>query len=389
MRARATRRLRRGVCPSIFRVASAAVAIGHVALGLADAQAQPPARSRIVEVTVRGEERDASPLVETIRELLGRHQLTVVTSGEPEAALARVRVELPAAGGSGSAAVEVVSGPRGRVVLRRAIPIESGSAIGREAIAHVVQEAVEAELLGAETPPPAPSASAPPDGGAPPGAVETPRVPPPPADRPREGERSARSALVLDITTFGGVGPVAAGSGPVPRVGAGAAVGVASRFRPSIGLLFAGAFAFDRDSELVTASTSILSARMLPGLELARSEHFTLDVALGGGVDVITVDPRSESLPRSAVAGASTRWSPVGTAMIGTRIDVVPRVVFLVAATVDVDPIRRSYVVARGGAAESLVGPWAVRPALVLGFAFTALGPPTFASAGATEPRTP
>ncbi len=369
-----TRRLR-------FLLGSALVVI----LTSATAMAQPG--SRAVEVTVTGDAQDATPLVETLRELLGRQQLTVVPSADEGSVLARVHVDLLA---SRRAMVEV-TGRGGRTILRREMPIEG--TISREAIAHVVQEAVESELLAAP-PPPASDAAVPPP---PPDAAPPPRPPsvplptsskPPIADeRPRA---SSPSRLVLDVSMFGGVGPTASGSGPVPRVGASAAVAYASRFRPSIALQLAGAFPYERNAELVTARTSMLSGRLLPSIEIGRTEHFTFDAAVGGGLDIVTVTPRSDSLPASAVGSSTTRPSPIATGALSTRIDVVSSVVFFASLMVDVDPVRRSYVVAQGrGGTDTLVSPWIVRPTLLLGFAFTALGPPTFASTSASEGKAP
>ena len=355
--------------------------------------------SRTVEVVVAGEPADAAPLFDTVRELLGRQQLTVVRTGAGAAVLARVRVDLPA---TGSARVEVL-GRADRVILRREVPVEGARAIAREAIAHLVQEAVESELLVAEGPPRPPRAEEPtapptppasPDAGppapAPPPPPRPPATPSPAPTGPRELEHVAptqASAVVLDVATFGGVGPVASGSGPVPRVGAGATVSLASRFRPALGASFVYAFPFERESDVVTARTSLLSARLLPSVEFARTEHFAFDALVGGGVDVLVVESRSESLPANSLGGSSTRASAIATVGLSTRIDVVPSVVFLASLYGDVDFVSRSYVVARGADASSVVAPWTVRPTLLLGFAFTALGPPSFTAAPAEGKR--
>lgn len=386
------RRLRAALGSTALVIGTGLAAASGVLLAATPSHAEP-VRSRTVEVVVRGDAREAVPLVDTLRELLGREQLTVVPEAGAVPVLARVRVDLLA---SGRALVEV-TGRGERVLLRREMPMEGTMA--REAIAHVVQEAVEVELLETQPPPASVDAGAPPAASAAPEAPAAPPTatppppppaPPPPAPRAPAEERrpSSPSRFVLDVAMFGGVGPVSNGSGPVPRVGAGAEIGWASRFRPSLLATFSGAFPYDRGADLVTARASMLSGRLVPSLELGRTDHFAFEVGLGGGIDVISVQPRSEVLPATAVGASTTRVSPVGTAMLTTRIDVVSSVVFFASLAVDVDPVRRSYVIAEGpNEHDDVLSPWNVRPTLLLGFAFTAVGPPTFAQASATEGR--
>ncbi len=365
-----------------FVLATSSAALALVLATSATSSADVPL-ARNVEVTASGDPAEVVALLDTLRELLGRQQLTLVRPGEAAYPLARVRADLPS---SGMATVEV-TGRTGRLVLRRDVALEGPGAIAREAIAHLVQEAVESELLVAETAAPSPPAAASPDAGAWTAAADAARAAslPPPAPRDVAPVRdasalpAARGApLVLDLAMFGGVGPVATGSGPVPRVGAGATLAHGSRLRPGLGLLFAYAFPFERTSDAVSARTSLLSARLLPSIEVGRTEHFAIDGALGGGLDVISVQPRSEMLPPSVLGEGSSRVSPILTGGISARIDVVPSVVFLVSALADVDLVKRSYAVAQGSALSTVTSPWAVRPTLLLGFAFTALGPPSF-----------
>jgi hypothetical protein len=376
------KRLRPFFGRAAFVLATSSAAVALVLATSATSRADVPF-ARNVEVTASGDPAEVAALLDTLRELLGRQQLTLVRPGEAASPLARVRAELPS---SGMATVEV-TGRTGRLVLRRDVALEGARAIAREAIAHLVQEAVESELLVAEPAAPPPPAAASPDSGAEPASADAApaAAPPPPAPRDGVPARDASAApaargapVLLDVAMFGGVGPVANGSGPVARVGAGATLAYGSRLRPGLGLLFAYAFPFERSSDVVSARTSLISGRLLPSIELGRTEHFAFDGALGGGLDVISVQPRSETLPPSVLGEGSSRVSAILSGGISARIDVVPSVVFLVSALADVDLVKRSYVVAQGAAFSTVTSPWAVRPTLLLGFAFTALGPPSF-----------
>jgi hypothetical protein len=144
---------------------------------------------RIVRIRVTGEPRDAGPLLDSIRELLGRMGVGVRSEGadgEPapigwdETLLARVEIDLTAAGGP---TVVVSRGAAGEPLLKRTIPSDAPGLIAREELAHVVQAAVGAALLDDEDgskAPASPAAPAPPDAG----PTEPPTIDRPPAAAP-------------------------------------------------------------------------------------------------------------------------------------------------------------------------------------------------------------
>jgi len=63
-------------------------------------------------------------------------------------------------------------------------------------------------------------------------------------------------------------------------------------------------------------------------------------------------------------------------------VRLVPSVVLTVMALGDLDLAPSRYVVVQGAAVEPVLAPWTVRPTLLAGFTFTAVGQPIFAHGG-------
>ena len=332
--------------------------------------------------------RDEDALEDTIRELLARLSVAVVVSrgSSPDTevpdALGRVAIDLSS---SADAVLLVTDGRTGDVRLRRTIPRDASPAILREEIAHAVQSAVEAELLSEKDPaaqPPTPPAPAP----APPPVTLPPALPPalatPPVVREQPQSASGRSPFGLDLTTLGGVGPIASGSGPSARIGAGL-VGMAhAPLRMSLALTFLYAWPFDAGSSEISSHTSIVSVRAVPSIEIFHTSWIALDLGAGAGVDVMTVDPRSDLLPAANLGSSTTRADAILSGVASAHVAITSGVVFLVAAACDVDLASRQYVLAQGSADSEVLAPWRVRPMILAGFGFTALGEGHFASGG-------
>jgi hypothetical protein len=317
---------------------------------------------RTIAVAIAGGPEQARVLEETIREIFARRGMSVVpasTETPPDTILARVSIEL--GDGSGPARFVVADGRNGEVVVERTMSRESGDeSIVREEIALAVRSAVESELLHDEPPAPPP---------------EAPPVTQLPPDRDA-GERPARppSAYELDLATFAGAGWVAEATGPVPRIGVGAALASRRGARPSIGIAFQYALPFETSTSLLSSRTSLLGVRVLPGLTAIKTSGFMLDVALGGGVDVLSVEPRSAVLPPSTLSASTTRGDAVLSGAVTARVALVSSVTLTLAATTDVDFATRSYVVDDGGSRSDVLDLWHLRPAILIGLGFTALG---------------
>jgi hypothetical protein len=351
----------------------------HAGAALADEPVAPVrAGPRVVTLSVDGAAEDAELYAFTIRELLGRIDVRVSTGADTEGArvVAHVRVDANAPGG---VAVRVTDA-RGRPVLTRTVARDPSPAITREGVAHAVQTAVESTLLDDGPPEPPPPVKPPPK--SPPPAAETVA----PAEAPPARERQAPSApprYALDLATFVGGGPVASGAGVAPRVGGWVTGRAEGALRPSVTLSGAYAFPFESGDELVTARASLTALRAFAAIELVRGADVSLEAGLGGGVDVLSVSPRSDVLPSSVLRGATTRVDGIVSGLLTARLAVFRGASLMLSAGADGDVSTRDYVVEQGAARTTLLAPWRVRPVVLVGLSFTALGAPRFDVGGA------
>lgn len=331
-------------------------------------------------------------LERTMKELLARRDLEA--TGEDVATprlLVRVVVTRTA---TGTHVVVRSADPAASPVLDRIVPHDPSPAIDRERVALAVRGAAEAELVmeeerKARPPPPPPPA----DPG--PVASDAPPPPPPPAEvappphspvveRPVATERAAARpphGIAIDVATYAGAGLVGNGN-VVARVGGGVTAGLRTGLRP--GLTAAGLYGFPFDSgegEDIVVRSHLVSARLLAGIEPLHGSRFALALGLGGGLDVLTVAPSSDTLPANVLADDSTRVNPVVTGAITGRLRVASDVVLTLSFLGDVDPATRRYVFLDRGNRETVFQTWSFRPTILAGLAFTAAGPQPFGGA--------
>ena len=336
--------------------------------------APPPDSTRMVDVTIIAGGDDADTLLGSIRELLGRlglgvdpHVAAVATPLEPPQPTAGLSVWVDLA--SRYEAVTIVR--NGRSEVRRTIPRDSSPAIVREEIGEAVRSGVEAELQADAVrnapPPPAPSASPAP---APPPVAGPEKLPPLPTS-PRW--------FALDLTVFGGGGPVASNSGPVARVGGGAVIGSRRRLRPSLTVTGAYFVPFDTVQSNVKATATFVSLRAVPSIEVLHTPWLSLNVGAGGGVDVISVGDPTATSDTIAVnpQPVSDRVDPILTALATAYLALAPSVAFTIIVGSDVDFVARRYVISPPQ--TDILDPWRPRPFALAGFTFTAVGNELFA----------
>lgn len=376
-------------------VLAIAVATMAIASSPAPARAQPtgttPPPRRVVSVEIQGPADETPVLAATIRELLARLQLTTGGRGSASATvLAAVDVTID---GAGAAHVTVRSAD-GAIVVDRMIPRDANIAIQREQIAHAVHGAAEAELLidedrvaGSAAPVPEP----PPDAAPPPAEPEPPTPPPSPEpakpapvtvpDHDRTRAPAEGRGLALDLSTLVGGGVVGDGAGLVARVGG--TVTFASRrgLRPAITLGAFYAFPFSSGDDTVTSRSSLVSVRAMPSIEVLRRLPFAFEVSAGGGIDSLSVEPSSPTLPASALGAASTRIDPVVSGAVAARFAIASDVTLTLTLLGDVDLATRRYVFDDRGRQTSILSPWTVRPTLFAGLSFPVLGETPYRSA--------
>lgn len=357
----------------------ATASISEIAL----AQAVTP--RRVVVVHANGTPDEVSALEATMRELLGGLQLTMATRSAPASSvLETVTIDMTEAG-----AKVVVRSASGATVLERLVRGES-PAIQREQIAHAVRGAAEAELLvdadrvaGRAPPvvdPPAPNAEEPPAPPAPPAkeppTEASPIAPqkPPSAEAPLAPAKSEGAPLGLDVSTFAGGGGFANDTSVVMRVGGSIAVASRRGLRPELAVTALYAFPFETGDDSLMARTKLFSLRLMPGLTVLRRAWFGLETSAGGGVDVLTVDPTSSFLPGDVLGESTTRVNAIFSAAVTGRVTIAADVSVTLSAILDVDPSSRRYVLEVGRVDYDVFTPWSLRPMVLAGISFAALG---------------
>ncbi len=366
------------------------------------ARAEPgDAAAASVDVTIVGGGSDAEPLMDTIRELLGRLGLTVSGHFQRTDALA----------GPARAHVEIDLGVPGEVVLsvrsdaahapvRRTIARDGSGSIVREEVADAVRSAVESQLLSDEQRAAAPAPASPPEVAPP---AVTPATPPSPsvtapvptkesptAESPAVAPRPSSPWFAVDVTTLAGAGPFATNSGIVGRFGGGLSLASRRGLRPSLAVTGQALLPFDATSDNVSAHATIESVRVVPSIEALRSySWFALEVGAGLGVDVLNVYPNPTSVPAGSHTVGSLRTDPIACVILVGHFALTPGVVLTLAIAADVDPSARQYLVKSDTTAVgdpvtsgTVLSPWVVRPMVQAGFTFTAFGEGLFASAG-------
>ncbi|MFO0734733.1 MAG: hypothetical protein U0270_02590 [Labilithrix sp.] len=359
--------------------ARAALAAAFASMTLATAaRAETIAPRRVVVVHVNGTPDETSSLEAAVRELLARLELTMATGSAPASSvLETVTIDLTATG-----AKVVVKSASGSTVMDRLVRGES-PAIQREQIAHAVRGAAEAELLVdadrvAGRAPPVVDEPLPPPPPPPPARVEPAPIVvetrPPVAEAPVAPPAATGSSFGLDVATFAGGGGFAGDTGVVARVGG--AITVASRrgLRPQLAVAALYAFPFETGDATITSRTKLFSMRFLPGLTVLHRSWFGLETSAGGGFDVITVDPASSILPETALGDSTTRVNAILSGAVTGRVAVATDVSVTLTAMLDVDPSSRRYVFDFGAARTEIFSPWQLRPMLLAGISFAALG---------------
>lgn len=354
----------------------------------ADEPAQQPLPSRrVVEVLVAGAAADGSGLDDTVRELLGRLSLVTETqvvghidadeasfrSTARPSMLARVGIDLR---GTDVAVITIVDGRTGEITMRRSVRRDGPPAVVREEVAHVVQSAVDPMLLAERDRAAAPPPPTPPAVAAVPPAPST-VSPATPADRDVPAKtKGASSPLALDLATGLGAGGFAPGAGVVARAGGGAALVWRRGLRPALGVSAHYVFPFETGAPIATAHVGVVAVRALPAIEIYGSATFAVDVAAGGGIDVLRVEPRTSDLPRERLGAVVGRVDPVVTAAVTGHVALSGGTALSLLLGADVDLATPRWVVEADGdrTSTSTFAPSRLRPLAMLGFSFTALG---------------
>lgn len=146
------------------------------------------------------------------------------------------------------------------------------------------------------------------------------------------------------------------------------------RFRPAI--TFSGAY-FARNSTTfdgVAIHAGLVSFRSLPSFALYDGRLLSVDVGLGGGMDVVNIDAHSQKIGTNLQD--VTAAVPVGTLAFLGRVPLGSRAAFTFDLLGDADIARREYVVMVDANPVSVVRPLPVRVSALLGISVRLAGEP-------------
>jgi hypothetical protein len=173
----------------------------------------------------------------------------------------------------------------------------------------------------------------------------------------------------------------------VPRIGGGVTVASRRWLRPSLAVTGEYMAQFDvSSSPVVTAHVSNVSVRAIPSIQVFHASWIAVDVGVGGGVDVLTIGQIAVTPPAHGRGTPPPNVDPILCGVLAGHLGLTPDVALTLAVGSDVDLAspQLHYVVEYGNPGTPPSGvliPWQVRPFLLAGFAFTALGERRFARA--------
>jgi hypothetical protein len=338
------------------------------AFGPATAFAQtPPAASaseaprRVVALDTRGAFEQSAVLEESLRELLGRLGLVLDARGSVprDEVLALVLVEFDDEGAQ-------VTVRRGRTAIESAskrVEREGSTAVFREALAHVVLGTVEPLAEEERDRPPPPPAPMP----------EGERPAPPPA-QPVPHPPEAPNPWGFGVAAEGGASSLGSPAGAVGALGG--FLTLSRRTSSGLGVALEGRYQLPTtvESPFVDARVSSGAFRLMPRVEIASFDRFSIELGGGAGIDILSVTPSSETLPASRLGKSTTRVDPVASAELIGRFGVAPNIDIALHLAADLDFATRRWVLDSGGAKSSFFGPAHVRPFVALGIDFGVLG---------------
>jgi hypothetical protein len=114
--------------------------------------------------------------------------------------------------------------------------------------------------------------------------------------------------------------------------------------------------------------------RLLAVVELAFSDRFALQLAVGGGVDVVRIEPRRTGTLEVHLEPVSHDARGIIQTLLGVRLVVSGPFSLWLGVGVDIDPAQVRYVVQNHGDTNVVLVPWRARPFGVVRLSFDVLG---------------
>ena len=152
----------------------------------------------------------------------------------------------------------------------------------------------------------------------------------------------------------------------------------AGSFSPSVWIIgdYHAPFRAIRDDVLV--DITMVSARILPTVALARGDSWLVEGGVGAGLDVVIAQPGTTQPVSAQLSPTRTDLDPILTAMVAAHTALTASADLFIAARLDVDLGTERYDVMGNGAPVTVFDPWTFRPELLVGFNLGLLGAPDY-----------
>jgi hypothetical protein len=244
-----------------------------------------------------------------------------------------------------------------RVLLRQLDRVPSGDELLREELGHILETSTEGLLSGAEIGLPRTSVLPQAKDGAP---SPSKNASPPANDKP-----FLQLALLYELQALSSEAPLTHG----PEVSVYLAIPPG---RGAFGVWVTGQYRFP-----IHVETGPVGARIEGGALRAmvtfdgwRPSPITLRGALGGGADVLFLNPESIGTSSVALADARLLTFPVVRAALGLEFRAGPMVSLWSRIAVDIDATGTRYVFEGREGEQLVLQPWLLRPAFAIGAGF-------------------
>jgi hypothetical protein len=319
-------------------------------------------------LVIAAEPREAEQLRQVAAELLGRLSVSIRTEPvdrldvedlarslpPPAGYLARVYIDLR---DPNRATLWLVDPVHDRILMRQLDRVPSGDELLREELGHILETSTEGLLSGVEIGLPRASVL--------PLVKATESAPPQAAPSRSTAKPLLQLALLYEVEGLSSQAPLTHG----PEVSAYLAI---PPRHGAFGVWLTGQYRFPVhvEADLVGARIEGGALRAMLTFDWLRASRVTLRGALGGGADVLRLNP--ESLGQGGVALADARLLAFAMvrAALGFEFRVSPVVSLWSRVAVDLDASGTRYVFEGRDGERLVLNPWMLRPAFALGAGF-------------------
>jgi hypothetical protein len=330
----------------------------------------PQRQQKMVLLTVAADKKESEGIEAVAAELLGRLSLQLQYRRVERIDLDEIAIPRSSSRGYlacayidlrmlGTATLYLVDPAHDRVLIRRVERMEDGEEVAREQLGHILESSAEGLLAGMQFGMPreaiastlvsvskAPSRAGP----TAPVASSPPRLSSWQLDALYEGQVTSAGTPITHGPALGVIGRRAVG-----------------RMAIGLWLIAQHRFRYELESRPVGVKIGADALRMLATLDVNDGALLSWRFALGGGVDVVNMQPTSTDSAGVVLASSRSLAFALARAEIGARLRLGDIGHVLAAGFADIDPSDTSYVFSTRTGQQMVMRPWIVRPGFSLG----------------------